>query len=51
MGFAHLELPDFSPIQRPDFWEAVRKRRFVQGISKSVNPWILWLQKCIAYRF
>jgi hypothetical protein len=22
MDFAHLELPDFSPIRRPDFWEA-----------------------------
>jgi hypothetical protein len=42
MDYANFELPNLSPIQRLDFWEAVHKRRFVQGISKSVNPWILW---------
>jgi hypothetical protein len=26
MAFASLGPPDFSPIRRPDFWEAVRKR-------------------------
>jgi hypothetical protein len=49
MSFASFELPNFSSLDKPDFWEAVHKRSFAQWVCLNGILRIFTLQKCIAH--